>query len=190
MSEQSVIVCPDCGQRYDPNKAATVARAWSESTRRLIKPGRVEAQDVDTAAHRGGRHHRAHVEVTRRALDGWGVVSREIAQAAIEHRVPLESVGIDGPTWLGFVLIPELEDLALAVDSPVVRATTQRIVRAARAVRVDHPWWRAYLHELGASPEHVARGLTINNDNRADVLFERKYQPPTCINTPTLRGFA
>lgn len=189
LSAQSlVVVCPDCGQRYDPAKAAKIARVRTRDGR-AIKPGRVEAQDVSTAGHRNGRHHRAHVEITRRSLNGWVILTRRISILADKHRMPVEAVGIDTAIWLSFLQVPEFEDaITLIDDDAAERATCERILRAARAVREDHPWWRAYLHELGARAEHIARGLTINDDNRADVLFERKYPAPPCVHTPTLRG--
>lgn len=186
-AQSLVVVCPDCGQRYDPAKAATVARVRTRDGR-AIKPGRVEAQDVRTAAHREGRHHRAHVEVTRRALDGWSLVNQTLFEVAKKHGVRVDTTQIDGPTRLWFVCVEALEGLIVETEDNAPRITAQRILRAARAVREDHPWWRAYLHELGASAEHIARGLTINDDNRADVLFERKYPAPPCVHTPTLRG--
>lgn len=188
LSAQSlVVVCPDCGQRYDPAKAATVARVRTRDGR-AIKPGRVEAQDVSTAGHRNGRHHRAHVEITRRALDGWSLVNQALFEIAKKHGVCIDTTQIDGPTRLWFVRTEALEGLIVETEDNAPRITAQRIRRATLAVRVDHPWWRAYLHELGASAEHIARGLTINDDNRADVLFERKYPAPPCVHTPTLRG--
>lgn len=132
LSAQSlVVVCPDCGQRYDPAKAATVARVRTRDGR-AIKPGRVEAQDVSTAGHREGRHHRAHVEVTRRALDGWALTTHLIASLANAHKIEGETVGIDGPTRLWFVRTPELESLSIELTAQ--RDVAERIVRAAQAV--------------------------------------------------------
>lgn len=187
-AQSLVVVCPDCGQRYDPAKAAKVARVRTRDGR-TIKPGRVEAQDVGTAAHRNGRHHRAHVEVTQRALDGWTVVTREVASLAYQSAVRTESKYIDGATALHFMVTEELEALAIEIEDEKahLRAQVERWIRATRAVRVDHPWWRAFLHELGVSAEEIAHGLTIGVDNRGDVLFERRTRALPQPG-PTLRG--
>jgi len=187
LSAQSlVVVCPDCGQRYDPAKAAKIARVRTRDGR-TIKPGRVEAQDVDTAAHRAGRHHHAHRAATKLALDGWCVVTPEIATLAWLSDIPLKEVRADWPTKLQFVQAPELEDLAIDIESSGVRALAQRIWRAAQAVRADHPWWRAYLHELGLSAEEIARGVAVNDRNKGDVFFSHLPQP-IVTPAPTLRG--
>jgi hypothetical protein len=184
-----VVVCPDCGQRYDPAKAARVARIRTRDGR-AIKPGRVEAQDVATAAHRNGRHHLAHCAATAQALEGWCVVVPEIATLAWASDIPIAEVRIDAPTKLQLVQAPELEDLAIDLESPVLRALAERSWRAARAVRVDHPWWRAYLHEVGASAEEIARGLTVGANNRADVLFRQRVQTVTTPEAASLPGMA
>lgn len=191
LSAQSlVVVCPDCGQRYDPAKAAKVARVQTRDGR-TIKPGRVEAQDVGTAAHRNGRHHRAHVEVTQRALDGWTTVTREVASLAYQSAVRTESKYIDGATALHFVVAEELEALAIEIEDEKahLRAQVERWIRAARAVRVDHPWWRAHLRELGMDVDEIARGFTVSQNNRADVFFERRRALHAFdASGPTLRG--
>jgi hypothetical protein len=186
---QSIIVCPDCGQRYDPAKAARIERVRTRDGR-TIKPGRVEAQDVNTAAHRGGRHHLAHRLVTHRSLSGWVILTRRLSILADKHRMPVEAVGIDPPTWLSFLQVPEFEDVITLIDDDAAeRATCERILRAARAVREDHPWWRAYLHELGMGADEIARGFTVSHDNRADVLFERRAGVFALdASGPTLRG--
>lgn len=182
-----VVVCPDCGQRYDPAKAAKVARIRTRDGR-TIKPGRVEAQDVREPGHRSGRHHRAHVDVTRQAIEGWALVSMSVAAAAHSHGVECVSIIVDGPTVLRFLQVEELASVMIELKSDDARADCERIVRAARAVRVDHPWWRAYLHEVGASAEEIARGLTVGTNNRADVLFQQRVQTATTPAEASLLG--
>jgi hypothetical protein len=198
LSAQSlVVVCPDCGQRYDPAKAAKVARVRTRDGR-TIKPGRVEAQDVSTVGHRNGRHHRAHRMVTARTLDGRALVTEEIAEMAFESRVRYgapedevrcERVLIDEHTVLWFARLDELASIAVEIEDSAQRSTCERIIRAARAVREDYPWWRAYLHELSMGADEIARGFTVSHDNRADVLFERRAGVFALdASGPTLRG--
>lgn len=168
-----IIVCPDCGQRYDPAKAARLARVRTRDGR-TIKPGRVEAQDVRTAAHREGRHHRAHETVTQRALDGWSLIEVEYALGAKRFSVPVEVEVIDSATTLRFVRTWNLDSLTIECGNDALRSLGERIWRASMAVRTDHPWWRAYLHELGVSAEEIALGLTVGNADRGDVLFRRR----------------
>lgn len=166
-AQSLVVVCPDCGQRYDPAKAAKIARVRTRDGR-TIKPGRVEAQDVTTAGHRIGRHHRAHVEVTRRALNGWVPVTSEIADRARAFGFERDTIETGDPVLLCFVRLEPLENTIVEMDEGPTREIARRVWRAAQAVRKDHPWWRAYLHELGVSAE---QGLTVTVENRADVLF-------------------
>lgn len=198
-AQSLVVVCPDCGQRYDPAKAAKIARVRTRDGR-TIKPGRVEAQDVREQGHRTGYHHRAHHEATRAALDGWAPLLFAPVLGAFNEHTPLMQLVIRlGPEltrniWqvakigiLYAVRAEEIASIAIEIEEPRWRAHVERVARAAQAVREDHPWWRAYLHELGVSAEEIAHGLVIGRDARADVFFERR---PQAIPAPglTLRG--
>lgn len=182
-----VVVCPDCGQRYDPAKAARVARVRTRDGR-TIKPGRVEAQDVREPGHRNGRHHFAHAMVTAQALDGWSLLTDALAVGARQFGVEVEWTRIDAPTSLRFIRTWDLDCLIAEMDECAKRETARRIWRASMAVRVDHPWWRAYLHEVGASAEEIARGLTVGANNRADVLFRQRVQTVTTPAEASLPG--
>ena len=185
--QRAIIVCPDCGQRYDPAKAAAVVRVRTYSGR-SVKPGRVEAQDVRTAAHRTGRHHRAHETVTRRALDGWSLVEDEYALGAKRFGVTVEAEKIDSATTLRLVRKWDLDCLTTECDNDTLRALGERIWRASMTVRVDRPWWRAYLHELGADADEIARGIVVNTKNRGDLFFARPRRTVAPLLAPTLRG--
>ena len=182
-----VVVCPDCGQRYDPAKAAKVARVRTRDGR-TVKPGRVEAQDVREPGHRSGRHHFAHVEVTQCALDGWSLMTDAVAVGAQQFGVEVSSAKVDAPAAFRFIRTWDLDCLIAEMDECAERETARRIWRASMAVRVDHPWWRAYLHEVGASAEEIARGLTVGANNRADVLFRQRVQTVTTPAEASLPG--
>lgn len=184
--QNAIIVCPDCGQRYDPARAAKIARVRTGDGR-TIKPQRSEAQDVREPGHRLGRHHRAHAIVTARAIDSWALIDDVYALGALRFGVPVEFEQVDSATSLRFARVWDLDALTTKCSDDEARAKGERIWRATMAVRSDNPWWRAYLHELGVSPEEIARGLVVGRDNRADVLFERR---PQAIPTPgpTLPG--
>jgi len=182
-----VVVCPDCGQRYDPAKAARVARVRTRDGR-TIKPGRVEAQDVREPGHRNGRHHFAHAMVTAQALDGWSLLTDALAVGARQFGVEVEWTRIDAPTSLRFIRTWDLDCLIAEMDECAKRETARRIWRASMAVRVDHPWWRAYLHEVGASAEEIARGLTVGVSSRGDVLFRQRVQTVPTPEAASLPG--
>lgn len=198
-AQSLVVVCPDCGQRYDPAKAAKIARVRTRGGR-TIKPGRVEAQDVREQGHRTGYHHQAHYEATRAALDGWvPLLFAPVIGTSNEHTPLMRIMTQLGPElthniWqrakigiLYAVRAEEIDSVAIEIEEPQWRAHVEQVARVARAVRVDHPWWRAYLHELGVSPEEIALGLVIGRDARADVFFERCPQAIPAPG-PTLRG--
>lgn len=181
-----IIVCPDCGQRYSPAKGESVLRVetWRRTTRKVE---RVEAQDVRLPQHKRGRHHDAHASMTHWALRGWVPVPQEIAEAEIaldSNRPAWQTSRQFHYVWL--FDIDRLESIAIELDD-LQRQTCEELVRAARAVRLDWPWWRAYLDVLGVSPEESARGLTINASSRGDVLFRTLPRRPLPIG-PTLRG--
>ena len=195
-AQREIIVCPDCGQVYDPAKAAALARVRSYSQYRgvrEIKPQRVAAQDVRTSAHRAGRHHQAHVTATRLALSGWAPIASEhrlgepIYAAAVAAGITTLHKIVDPTTQPGFALTEELPSFAVDLEG-AQREFVERVVRAARAVREDPPWWRAYLHELGAEPEEIARGLVVNTTNRADLFFAHTRRAVVAGPAPTLRG--
>jgi hypothetical protein len=186
-----IIVCPDCGQVYNAIKGARVARVETRQGTRKVE--RVEAQDVRLPQHKRGRHHLAHVAVTQRALDEWAIVA--CGPSRVELPYPIHSsecVLIDRSSAIWFARWPEIEDIAMdrAQTDPTYSGALERILRAARAVRLDWPWWRAYLDVLGVSPEESAKGLTINAANRGDVLFLKLPPRPLAAQTPgpTLRG--
>lgn len=195
--QQEIIVCPDCGQVYDPAKADALARVQSYVAGRgvrEIKPQRVAAQDVRTSAHRAGRHHKAHVIATCFARGGWAPIATEhrfgrgpVYAAAVAAGITTMHRTIDPTMQPGFALTEELPSLALDLEGPQ-REFIERVVRAARAVRVDHPWWRAYLHELGAEPEEIACGIVVNAPNRGDLFFARTRRAVVAGPAPTLRG--
>lgn len=187
-AQSLVVVCPDCGQRYDPAKAAKIARVRTRDGR-TIKPGRVEAQDVSTAAHRYGMHHMAHFEATRRALAGWAAVPDDIMNTARALGFTYDAFGIGFRFPLSFIRLDALENTIMEMDEGPPREIARRVWRAAQAVREDHPWWRAYLHELGMGADEIARGFTVSHDNRADVLIERRAGVFALdASGPTLRG--
>lgn len=195
-AQRGVVVCPDCGQVYIPAKAAALPRPRVFTSRgdvRTVKPQRVAAQDVATAAHRAGRHHQAHLTATQLALRGWAPLAldhrfsslyddAEIAGITTMHKI------IDATMQPGFARTEELPSLAIDLE-PTQREFVERVVRAAQAVRVDHPWWRAYLHELGADADEIACGIVVSTKNRGDLFFTRTRRAiSTHSNPPTLRG--
>lgn len=193
--QREIIVCPDCGQVYDPAKAAALVRVQSYVAGRgvrEIKPQRVAAQDVRTSAHRAGRHHQAHITATRLALKGWAPIAQDhrfgtlYDDAQIAGITTLHKI-IDATLQPGFALAEELPSLAIDLEG-AQREFVERVVRAARAVREDHPWWRAYLHELGAEPEEIARGIVVNTANRGVLFFAHTRRAVVAGPAPTLRG--
>jgi hypothetical protein len=162
---------------------------------REIKVQRVAAQDVQTAAHRAGRHHQAHLTATQLAIRGWAPVAVErrfghgpIYQAAVAAGITTMHKIVDAAMEPGFARTEELPSLAIDLE-PTQREFVERVVRAALAVRVDHPWWRAYLHELGADAEEIACGIVVGTANRGDLFFTRTRRTvSTHSNPPTLRG--
>lgn len=65
-----LIVCPDCGQIYDPAKGASAPRVL-RANGRVMKVARAQAQDVRKASHKNSIHHTMMVRATEIALDGW-----------------------------------------------------------------------------------------------------------------------
>ena len=194
--QRGVVVCPDCGQVYDPAKAALLPRPRVFTSRgdvRTVKPQRVAAQDVQTAAHRAGRHHQAHLTATQLALRGWAPLALDYARSPVYDDAQIAGIDtlekiIDAATRIGFARTEELPSLAIDLEPPQ-REFVERVVRAAQAVRVDHPWWRAYLHELGADAEEIACGIVVNTANRGDLFFAHTRRAvSTHSNPPTLRG--
>ncbi len=189
LSAQSlVVVCPDCGQRYDPAKAAKIARVRTRDGR-TIKPGRVEAQNVREPGHFRGRHHQALRETTHWVRHGWCPVPSEFARPILAEDAARPTVTVSYLTAAGmyFFCVEQAEFLAVEIDDAQMRAEVERCVRAARAVREDHPWWRAYLHELGMGADEIARGVAVNDRNKGDVFFG--HLPHQVVApAPTLRG--
>lgn len=189
MNDTAIIICPDCGQRYDPAKAARVKRVQT-GYGRTIKPGRIEAQDVRKAAHSRGRHHQAHWTTTQLALKGWAPIALDYRHDSLFDDARIAGIGtlyklIDDTIQPGYARLEELPSFAIDLDGGT-REFVERIVRAALAVREDHPWWCAYLCEFGASPSVVAFGITVGVANRGDLFFRQSASIP--VIGQTLQG--
>jgi hypothetical protein len=118
-----------------------------------------------------------------------GDLTAEALAAAEDAARPTVTVSYLTVAGLYFFCVEQAEFRAVEIDDAQMRAEVERCVRAARAVREDHPWWRAYLHELGMGADEIARGFTVSHDNRADVLFERRAGVFALdASGPTLRG--
>ncbi len=187
-AQSLVVVCPDCGQRYDPAKAAKIARVRTRDGR-TIKPKRVETQDIRKLEHFRGRHHQALRDATHWAQYGWCPVPSEFARPILAEDAtrPTATVSYLTVAGLYFFCVEQAEFRAVEIDDAQMRAEIERCVRAARAVREDHPWWRAYLHELGLSAEEIARGVKVSDRSKGDVFFSHLPRPKV-TPAPTLRG--
>lgn len=169
-----IIVCPDCGQRYDP----AIVRGEFRSRRGVGKKTRVGAQDVRTVGHRNGPHHDLHATVTRlvRAdelaplVHAVGTHAPPLLRTAQLAGVPLRSYRhtyLEGHLlWL--VPAAHLEDIAVECGGNAP-AFARRVLQACAVVRGGAAWWHAWMQANGIPPETIAQGYRVSRDRRADV---------------------
>lgn len=177
MSE-TIIVCPDCGQSFDP----AIERAEFRSTRGTKLKTRVGAQDVRTPGHRSGPHHAALVATTLHARADWAPLALEAEQAIqfpsspllraakrteatlTEHKFRAQATNCA----LWFVPAQELEGVAIECGGGAVE-WAQRVLVACEVVRGGAPWWHAWWQANGVPGEQIARGYRVGRSRRADV---------------------
>lgn len=148
----TIIVCPDCGQRYDPAKAAALPRVRARDGR-TIKPSRAEAQDVRRPGHKASKHHAMHVKQTQQIRERWMT------------QVPLSNT---------LVSLDECEGIAVDAEEYATRAFARRMLDAARMVaRLSFPWWVCWLTVNGYSRDEIALGIAPTRN-----LFAGYREPP------------
>jgi len=191
-----MIVCPDCGQSYDP----AIERAEFRSKRGVKQKTRVGAQDVRTTGHRAGPHHTALVATTLRVQSGWAPIALEAEQAIQFPSSPLlraakrteatlikhefRAQATDCVLW--FVEAQELEGVAIECGGNAPEFA-RRVLTACEIVRGGAPWWHAWLQAHGVPGETIARGYRVGRARRADVWLGLSPDAPS-EQTPTLRG--
>lgn len=192
MNDTAIIVCPDCGQRYDP----AIERGEFRSVRGTKPKTRVAAQDVRTPGHRNGPHHKLLALTTRYVLEGWApIASTEhslnppLLRAAYREdatRMAREYQANGRRVSLWFVTAEELEGIAIECGGNAPEFA-RRVLVACSAVRHGAPWWHAWLQANGVPGETIAQGYRVNRARRADVWLGLSMTEPR-EQSPTLRG--
>lgn len=171
----TIIVCPDCGQSYDP----TIERAEFQSSRGTKMKTRVGGQDVRTPGHRSGPHHAVLVEITRQVKADWAPLATTdvslnppLLRAAQREEATLlareyRANGRTSSLW--FVVASELEGVAIECGGNAPEFA-QRVLTACEIVRGGAPWWHAWMQANGIPGETIARGYrAVWRARRADV---------------------
>ena len=174
----TIIICPDCGQRFDP----TIERGEFRSARGTKLKPRVGAQDVRAAGHRSGPHHAALVATTLHVQSGWAPIALEAEQAIqfpsspllraakrteatlIKHEFRAQATNC----VLWFVESRELEGVAVECGGGAVE-WAQRVLVACEIARGGAPWWHAWMQANGTPGETIAQGYRVGRARRADV---------------------
>lgn len=174
----SIIICPDCGQSYDP----AIERGEFRSARGTKLKTRVGAQDVRTPGHRSGPHHTALVATTLHARADWAPIALEAEQATqfplspllraakrtkatlTEHKFRAQATNCA----LWFVPAQELEGVAIECGGNAP-GFAQRVLTACEIVRRGAPWWQAWWQANGVPSEMIAQGYRVGRARRADV---------------------
>jgi hypothetical protein len=196
MNDTTIIICPDCGQNYDP----AIERGEFRSARGVKSKPRVGAQDVRTPGHRAGQHHTLLVTVTLRVGGGWAPIALEAEQAIQFPPSPLlraakrteatltkhefRAQATDCGLW--FVEAQELEGVAIECGGNAPEFA-RRVLTACEIVRGGAPWWHAWMQANGIPGETIARGYRVGRTRRADVWLGLSPDAPS-EQTPTLRG--
>lgn len=191
MSE-AIIVCPDCGQSFDP----AIDRAEFRSTRGTKLKTRVGAQDVRTPGHRSGPHHAVLSEITRQVKADWA----PLATTDVSLNPPLlRAAKREGATLLAreyrangrkfslwFVVASELEGVAIECGGNAP-GFAQRVLTACEIVRRGAPWWHAWWQANGVPSEAIARGYRVGRAQRANAWLGHS-QPEAQGWSSTLPG--
>ena len=188
----TIIVCPDCGQSYDP----AIERAEFQSSRGTKMKTRVGAQDVRTPGHRSGPHHAVLVEITRQVKADWALLATTdvslnppLLRAAQREEATLlareyRANGRTSSLW--FVVASELEGVAIECGGNAPEFA-RRVLVACEIVRGGAPWWHAWMQANGIPGETIARGYRVGRARRADVWLGLSPDAPS-EQPPTLRG--
>lgn len=198
-TDTTIIVCPDCGQRYDQS----IVRGTFLSSRGGGKKTRVGAQDVRTPGHRAGPHHELMKWMTQHVLNERAPLATTecrwppplsdppLLRAAksceaqlIEHDYGCSASGIHLLVWT--VPPAELEGVAIECGGNAV-AFARRVLVACEIVRHGAPWWHAWLQANGTPGEQIARGYRVSRARRLDPWLGL-HSDKSAERTPTLRG--
>lgn len=196
MNDTAIIICPDCGQSFDP----AIERAEFQSSRGVKQRTRVGAQSVQTPGHRAGQHHATLVTTTLHVRSGWAPLAIEAEQAIrIPSSLLLRAAKRSSATLtkhdfraratdceLWFVEEQELEGVAIECGGNALEFA-RRVLAACEIVRGGAPWWHAWMQANGSPGETIARGYRVGRTRRADVWLGLSPDAPS-EQTPMLRG--